>query len=88
MSLEACPDCGREVSSSAESCPSCGAPLCSDKQKGNPPLLGLVAGAGVGLVIGLTTFSGRGKLGTGMVIAIPALLAIVGFLVGRAMTKK
>jgi len=51
-------------------------------------LLGLLAGAGAGLTIGLTTFGGRGKLGTFMVIAIPALLAVVGFLAGKAMTKK
>ena len=88
MSMTSCKDCGKEISSSAAACPSCGAPLRSDEQKGNPPLLGLVAGAGVGVLIGLTTFSGRGKLGTAMVIALPALLAIVGFLVGKAMTKK
>lgn len=88
MSLEACPDCGREVSSSARACPNCGAPLRSDEKKGNSSLLGLAMGAGVGLLIALTTFAGRGKLGTIMVIAIPALLAVVGFLVGKAMAKK
>lgn len=32
MALIKCPDCEKEVSSSAPSCPSCGAPISTDKE--------------------------------------------------------
>lgn len=53
--LISCPDCGRQVSSSASSCPNCGAPLYRGKKKKKPgavriTLATLLIFLGVGLI--------------------------------------
>ena len=48
MSLVACPDCGKELSTEASACPSCGRPVRSAKSRGVFIILGLLLG-GLGL---------------------------------------
>lgn len=87
MSLKACPDCGREVSSSAKSCPQCGAPVASGGVRKNPRLLGLLGGGVTGLVVGSVMFNGPAPIDKFLVLVLGALFAVVGSLVGRALSN-
>lgn len=54
--LISCPDCGRQVSSSASSCPNCGAPLYRGKKKKKPGFIRITLSMlllffGIGLIV-------------------------------------
>jgi len=87
MSLVVCADCSKEISSSAKACPHCGAPIAYKNARGNPVLIGLIAGAVVGFGSGAAIFAGK-TAWVFFALVLAGLFAVVGSLVGLAVNRK